>query len=170
MQAAIFRRNYGRESAFLPEGVSVSHKAIYIQKRYNETDKPVAGKQKRKKAACKSPLGSNYAKIRKVTTINQSGSSRLQYLCQNLHSNFHGFMDTSDIPNNNVIYNFVGIGHMLLSSHSTGSMGISRDGDVIVAFSTSAYFCSMQITPQKPRLCSVICILQKYADVESPVV
>ena len=148
-----FRHKDGRESTLLSEGVYFSHKAIYIQKRYNQTDEPVAGKQKRKKAACKSPLGSDYAKIRKVTTINQSRSSRLQYHCQNLHSNFHGSMDTSNIPNKNVIYNFVGIGHTLLSSHSTGSTGVSRDGDVIIAFSTSAYFRNIQITLQWRGFC-----------------
>ena len=62
-------------------------------------------------------------------------------------------MDTSDIPNKNVIYNFVGIGHTLLSSHSTGSTGVSRDGDVSVAFSTSAYFCYIQITLQRRGFC-----------------
>ena len=62
-------------------------------------------------------------------------------------------MDTSDIPNKNVIYNFVGIGHTLQSSHSTGSTGVSRDGDVIVAFSTSAYFRYIQITLQRQGFC-----------------
>jgi hypothetical protein len=148
-----FRREYGRELIFLPHGLSVLHNAIYIQKRYNQSDEPVVGKQKRKKAACKSPIGSDYAKIRKVTTIDQTGSPRLQYLCQNLHSNFHGSIDTSDLPNTNVIYDFVGIGHTVLSLHSTGSNGISRDDDVIVAFSTSAHFRNMQITLQKRGFC-----------------
>ena len=62
-------------------------------------------------------------------------------------------MDTSDIPNKNVIYNFVGIGHMLLSSHSTGSTGVSRDSDIIVAFSISAYFGNIQITQQRRGFC-----------------
>ena len=62
-------------------------------------------------------------------------------------------MDTSDLPNTNVIYDFVGIGHTVLSPHSTGFNGVSRDDDVIVAFSTSAYFRNMQITLQKRGFC-----------------
>ena len=92
-----FRRRHGRKSYFLPEGVPISHKAIYIQRRHNEPDEPIAGQQKRKKSARKSPLGSDYRTISNVTTIDQSGSPRLIYLCQNLHSNFHGSMHTADI-------------------------------------------------------------------------
>ena len=44
-----FRREYGRELIFLPHGLSVLHNAIYIQKRYNQSDEPVVGKQKRKR-------------------------------------------------------------------------------------------------------------------------
>jgi len=46
-----FRREYGRELHFLPQVLSVSHKAIYIQKRYIQSDAPVVGQQKRKKGS-----------------------------------------------------------------------------------------------------------------------
>ena len=148
-----FRRHYGRKSYFLPEGVPISHKAIYIQRRHNQPDEPVAGEQKRKKSSCESPLGSDYQTISNVTTIDQSGSPRLIYLCQNLHSNFHGSMQTAEIESNNVILEFVGIGHTVLSPHTTTSRGVSRDEDVTVAFSTAAYFRNMEITLQKRGFC-----------------
>ena len=144
-----FRRHCGRNSHFSLESAPLSHKAIYIQRRHNQPDEPVAGQQKRKKSACESPLGSDYRTIRNVTTIDQSGSPRLIYLCQNLHSNFHGSMHTADIESINVILDYVGIQHRVLSPHTTKSRGVSRDGDVTVAFSTSAYFRNMEITLQK---------------------
>ena len=156
-----FRRRHGRKSYFLPEGVPISHKAIYIQRRHNEPDEPVAGQKKRKKSACKSPLGSDYRTISNVTTIDQSGSPRLIYLCQNLHSNFHGSMHTADIESTNVILDYVGIRHRVLSPHTTKSRGVSRDGDVTVAFSTSAYFRNMEITLQKQGFCGGLDCLER---------
>ena len=135
-----FRRQYGRNQYFRPKNISLSHQAIYIQNRHNQPDEPVEGVQKRKKAVSLIPIGSDYSKITHVTTIDQSGCHRFQYLCKNLHACYHGSIAKSDIVNNNVIYDFVGIGHKTLSATTTGARGISKDGDVVVAFYTAAYF------------------------------
>ena len=85
------------KSHLVLQGLSILHKAVYIQKRHNEPDKPVHGVQKQKKADCTFPIGSDYSKLKEVITIDQSNSSRLQYLCQNLHLKYHGSMDITRI-------------------------------------------------------------------------
>ena len=58
-----------------------------------------------------------------------------------------------DIESTNVILDFVGIQHRVLSPHAANSRGVSRDGDVTVAFSISVYFRNMEITLQKRGFC-----------------
>lgn len=61
-----FRSLTHKEKSHLDiQGPSISHKAVYIQKRYNEPDEPVDGVQKQKKAACTSPIGSDYSKTKR---------------------------------------------------------------------------------------------------------
>ena len=142
------------KSHLVLQGPSISHKAVYIQKRYNEPDEPVDGVQKRKQAACTSPIGSDYSKLKEVITIDQSNSSRLQYLCCNLHSNYHGSMDTTHIEPHNCFYQAAGIKHKVISHHKTGPYkGISSDKDITVAFETSTYFRNLETTLLGRQFC-----------------
>ena len=135
-----FRRQYGYSHCFRPNIISSSHQVIYIQVRHNQVDEPVAGVQKRKQASSISPIGSDYSKIASVTTIDQTDSHRLLYLCKNLHACCHGSIDKSDMTTKNIVYDYVGIAHKTLSGAAAGTRGISKDGDVVVAFPTAAYF------------------------------
>ena len=135
-----FRRQFGRYQYITPRPPSLTHQAIFIQSRNNAGYDHDGASQKRKKSANSYPIGPDYSTISKVTTIDQSGSQRLQYICKNLHSSPHGSIDKSDIRNKNAMYDFVGITHKTLSAKSTGPRGVSTDGDVTVAFSTAAHF------------------------------
>jgi len=135
-----FRLQFGRYTYLTPRTTSLTHQAIYIQKRHPHGDDHDGVVQKRNKAATSCPIGPDYSTISKVTTIDQSGSHRLQYISKNLHISPHGSIDKTDIRNNDAIYDFLGISHKTLSTKTTGVKGVSRDGDIIVAFSNAAHF------------------------------
>ncbi len=135
-----FRRQFGRYQYITPRPPSLTHQAIFIQSRNIAGHDHDGTFQRRKKSANSFPIGPDYSSISKVTTIDQTGSQRLQYICKNLHSSPHGSIDKSDIRNKNAIYDFVGITHKTLSAKTTGRRGVSTDGDVTVAFSSAAHF------------------------------
>ena len=111
---------YGKIAYVVAEKPSLSHRAIYIQNWHNKLDEIDLGRQKREKASCHNPLGSDYSKIKNVTTIDQSGCTRLIYACTNLHSNWHGSIDVSDITNQNIVMDLVGIPNHVIRSSSSG--------------------------------------------------
>ena len=78
--------------------------------------------------------------IDKVTTIDQTGCSRLIYACKDLHAHMHGPIDRMDITNNGIICEFVGITNTTLSLTTTGPSNVSKDGDVMVAFDNAVFF------------------------------
>jgi hypothetical protein len=120
--------------------LSLSHKVIYIQQRLNHDREAEAGFQKRKKAVCTSPIGSDFSMIDKVTTIDQTGCSRLIYVCKDLHARLHGSINCMDITNNGIIYEFVGITNTTLSLTTTDPSNVAKAGDVIVVFDNAAFF------------------------------
>ena len=139
-----FRRRFGRHSHVTPLSTSLTHQAIYIQKRHNEGHHHEFVAQKRKKNATTCPIGPDYATISNVTTIDQSGTQRLQYVAKNLHIRPHGSINQTDIHTNDVLYDFIGISHKTLSAKSTGVRGVSRDGDITVAFSNAKHFINIE--------------------------
>ena len=78
--------------------------------------------------------------IDKVTTIDQTGCSRLIYVCKDLHARLHGSINRMDITNNGIIYEFVGIPNTPLSLTTTGLSCVAKDGDVMVAFDNVVFF------------------------------
>ncbi len=141
-----FRRRYGRQTYVTPLSTSLTHQAIYIQKRHNDNEAHhhASVSQKRKKNATTRPIGPDYPTISNVTTIDQSGTQRLQYVAKNLHIRPHGSINQSDMRINNVLYDFIGISHKTLSAKSTGVRGVSRDGDITVAFSHAKHFINIE--------------------------
>ena len=87
-----------------------------------------------------SPIGSGFSIIDKVTTIDQTGCSRLIYACKDLHARLHGSIDRMDITNNGIIYESVGITNATLSLTTTGPSYVVKDGDVMVAFDNAVFF------------------------------
>ena len=135
-----FRLRFGSLKYVKTQDMSLSHRGLYIQTRHNQADEPIVDEQKRKRSLCKNPIGDDYALLREVVTINQSGSNRLIYLSKNLHSRYHGSIDTTEIPIKGVLYDFAGIEHKTLSKAATGRSGVARHNDICVAFSNSSLF------------------------------
>ena len=104
------------------------------------TGRPRLDSRELKKAVYTSPIGSDFAMIDKVTSIDQTGCSCLIYACKYLHARLQGSIDCMDITNNGIIYEFVGITNTTLSLTTTGPSNVAKDGDVIVAFDNAAFF------------------------------
>jgi len=128
----------------------------------NQPDEPVSGVKQRKKAASTIPIGVDYSTILKVTTIDQSGSRRLQYLCKNLHACHHGSIHKSDIGNKEVIYDFVGTSHKILSTIANRARGGWKDGDVVVAFFIAVYFRNIKSQLQSRGFVEGLITLETY--------
>ena len=92
--------------------LSLSRKAIYIQQRLDHKREAEAGFQKGEKTTCTSPIGLDFAKIDTVITIDQTGCSRLIYVCKDLHARLNCSIDHTDITNNGSIYQFGGLPRM----------------------------------------------------------
>ena len=138
-----FRRVFGRVRYFQTKSPSRSHKGLYFQTRHSSPDEIAIGRQKRKKSSSTIPIGPDYRTIEKVTTIDQAGSPRIIYTTKNLHARYHGSIDQSDVVNNLIIYNFVGVANKTLSQKNCGRRGVGTDGDIVVGFSNAAFFRNM---------------------------
>ena len=67
------------------------------------------------------------------------GCSRLIYVCKHLHAHLHGSINHTDITNNGIIYQFVGIMNTTLSLTTIEPSCVAKDGDVIVAFDNAIF-------------------------------
>ena len=115
------------------------------------TERPRLDSRKENKAACTSPIGAGFSKIDKVTTIDQTVCSCLSYVCKDLHARLHGFINHTDIINNGIIYQFVGITNTTLSLTTTGPSCVAKDDDAMVAFD-NAVFLNASARPYLPMV------------------
>ena len=135
-----FRNTFGVVNTVKTKDQSLSHRAIYIQRRHNVGSDLESGYQKRIKSTTTVPIGSDYSTICNITTIDQTGSSRLIYTCNDLHARHHGSIHQRDIQNHDLIHQHVGISSKIISIYTTGASFVAKHNDVTVAFDGAAFF------------------------------
>ena len=123
---------------------TATHRSIYIQKRLDEPKEVGLGRQLRKKPLCGNPLGNDYSKLVSHTTIQLHGINRIIYCSDNLHSNWHGSMDISDVSNTNILMDHVGIKHQEICHENSGQTGLSKHEDIVVAFQHASIFSKLE--------------------------
>ena len=123
---------------------TATHRSIYIQKRLDEPKEVGLGRQLRKKPLCGNPLGNDYSKLVSHTTIQLHGINRIIYCSDNLHSNWHGSMDISDVSNTNILMDHVGIKHQEICHEKSGQTGLSKHEDIVVAFQHASIFSKLE--------------------------
>lgn len=70
-----YRSLYGNKFKVIPNATSLSHHAIYIQKRHSTTSELVLGRQKRKPSETHEMIDQDYYNISSMTTIVQTSSN-----------------------------------------------------------------------------------------------
>ena len=133
-----YRSLYGNKFKVIPNATSLSHHAIYIQKRHSTTSELVLGRQKRKPSETHQMIDQDYYNIASMTTIVQTSSNCLFYGAPDLHANHHGSVSVNDLLHKNIILDIVGVPHQEISIDSANRYGIAKDRDIVVAFETSA--------------------------------
>ena len=133
----VFCRQFGNQCRATIGTQSMSHQAIYIQKRHLSESEISYGRQRRKNAICRQMIGQDYANISCVTTIVQTHSNCIIYASPDLHINHHGSVSVEDLDMRNIILDVAGIPHYELKITDANRSGIASNGDVSVAFHLS---------------------------------